>query len=345
MTPTQSSTNTTGSAAPNLSTPNLGHEAERFTRPTLANLQRMVLENPNNGSYLIQLSEAFEESRVQEIEDFCDAVVDQYLGDANSAELLLSSFKDNYRHDDSHTCKILYRLFSYKFPASSIPKHAYHLQRTDPISAIKFLVDHIRRFCTTSSLIELVEDEMEISKAARLEIWKGVFGVYGDTALKVECGMMDLGRRVRNYFTVRGEIRQLLSLWDRHQRDPKLPLATREFLLFQEALHYLDDGLSSSFVNWVRMTEGHISFPYSEEVFQLGKRLASKDNIALLARCYSAMVEGCYEDDRDRLLWGAAEGFRQAGREYKGMILVALDLNEVHAIHRLLRYMWNWQEK
>lgn len=130
--------------------------------------KRSVLKSPENMDYLVELSQVPYDRSLTVLQ----SVVAGFPRDIESAEKLLAWLRN--RGERSATCRILHNIFSSNFPSSSILKYYWYRflaieMATRPMSRI-FLVDHVRNFPGTSSLIDIVEDPDEISDAERWDI-------------------------------------------------------------------------------------------------------------------------------------------------------------------------------
>jgi hypothetical protein len=301
---------------------------------TVEELKRAVLESPDNADYLVQLLQTHSDASLTfGTGDFWRVVVDGYQGNHVSAEKLLAVLRE--RVELSLSLRRLHFLFSYKFPSTSIPKYWYRFPDTElPGSAQSILVYHIRAFPASSSLIEIVEDKVEIPDGDRLDIWKAVFD-----HIAVNRDSLKLARRVLEYYA--GEERlnfpRFLSLWEKsfYLRESG---EFGKFRRLQEALCHLCEGRMKKFVEWVSLWDKVIPPPFDQELVEAGKfivRWGNPDNV----------LRDCYREIRERdstnaelILRGAWEGFREIGYE-TGLVYLARGLDDVDLVHEVLDFI------
>jgi hypothetical protein len=89
---------------------------------TIGELQREVLENPENHDLAVRLSEAFPARRTsrQHVDDFWTSFVDRNHHFSVPAEKLLAAFNNDQRNNTSF--HVLSDRLSFKFPLTDIPR-------------------------------------------------------------------------------------------------------------------------------------------------------------------------------------------------------------------------------
>jgi hypothetical protein len=149
----------------------------------------------------------------------------------------------------------------------------------------------------------------------RFDIWRQVFG----SLIVLNSGVFKLGERVREKFIdteLEGTLR-LSAMWENFLETPRMSTKyLQDFGEFQLALCCLEgqnitDVFSNLLDRW--LYEGGPSNlpPYMKGFQKLGRRLALKNNIPLLARCWHMLYN--QKLFQIRFASGVTDGFREAG--------------------------------
>jgi hypothetical protein len=325
----------TGSSAPD-SVSDTGYD----TRPLsvfspIEDLKRAVLENTDNADRVALLCNAVSGRWTREMRSFWTALVENYQSGEHSAQKLLAALRTSIGHFPPFL-RALHSLFSDKFPSSSIPKDWYRLRNWaySIWEAESFFVRHVQRFPTTSSLIDIFEDEMEAKHYyAWNPVWKKVF-----LNIEIGAGALSLAERVRESYGRRGWLLGLINVWGSLAGTQWLSDSRRFFVEFQESLCYLWRGYSYSTEMVIeKWGEGRADPTLFDTcVHSLGKGLALKGDLGNLAKCYVVMEKG--SSAWGQFMQGAEEGFKNVGHD-KGFLRLALELDSYKGMKGVLEYL------
>lgn len=285
---------------------------------SIDDLKLAVERDPTNREYANQLTSAFLRDRlINDMLDFWERIVSQHQHLEVPAEQFCTALESK---------RDFFRLLCFEqqsistLPSSSFPKKEY-LKSHD---ADNFLIQHIQRFSTRSSLVELVEDGPD-------EIWLKIFWtgskLYED---------YQLAKHLRERCVRRGQVTMFLEMWLKilRQDSPWMGLSELGFINLQLTWCCIeieeDERAKNHLSQW--LSSGPPTIEDSE--FEcMGKRLASKGNTKFLAHMYAKIT---YRSFRQRFLQGIMDGFIESG-DIKGLTRVAMELLPFGQMESMMR--------